>query len=104
MRVTEGINPLLRPRFLLVAPRAAERRVKATGGQSIQQRLGLQQTAALLRTQRKRVRALQQRFAVLLNDQFRADFLRVRVAKLDHLREFVAGIDVQQWEGYLARI
>ena len=42
------------------------------------------------------------RFFVPVNDQLRADFFRVRVAKLDHLWEFVAGVDMQQRKRNLA--
>ena len=39
------------------------------------------------------------RFAVLVDDQLGADLFRIGVAKLDHLGEFVAGVNVQQRKG-----
>ena len=95
-RIAEGIDALLGARFFLVAPRAAKRRRKIALGQRIQQRFRLQQAAAFLRAQHERIRARVQRFLILVHDQFRADLPRVAVAKLDHLRKFVAGVDVQQ--------
>ncbi len=65
-------------------------------GQRVEQRFRLQQPAAFLRAERERIRALVQRFLILVHDQFRADFARVGIAKLDHLRKLVAGVDVQQ--------
>src|SRR5579862_5778606 len=47
-RIAEGVDALLGPRFLLVAARAAERRIEAALSQSVQERFGLEQAAALL--------------------------------------------------------
>ncbi len=38
-----------------------------------------------------------------MDDKFRANLPRVRVTKLDHLWEFVAGVDMQQGKRNLAR-
>src|SRR5882762_7929655 len=38
-----------------------------------------------------------------MDDQLRPNLPRIRVAKLDHLREFVASVDMQQRKGDLAR-
>ena len=75
LRIAERIDAFLGPRFLFVAARAAECRIESAGVQRIQQRLGLQQAAALLRAERERIRAVLQRFAVLMNDQLRANLV-----------------------------
>src|SRR5437867_4367504 len=36
-----------------------------------------------------------ERLLILVNDELRADLPRIRVAELDHLREFVTGVHVQ---------
>ena len=47
--------------------------------------------------------ALVQRFLILVDDQFDADFARVAVAKLDHLGKFVTGVNVHQRKRDFAR-
>jgi hypothetical protein len=48
-----------------------------------------------LRAQPEWIRAIVNRLLVGIDDQLRADLLRVPVAEFDHLAEFVGGVDVQ---------
>ena len=104
LRIAKRVNALLGARLFLVAPRSAKCRVESTRRKRVQQRFRLEQPAASLRAEDKRIRALLQCFAVLMHDQFGADFARVRIAKLDHFRKFVAGVDVQQRKRDFPRI
>ena len=56
--VAEREDALLGARALLVAPRAAERRVEVARLERVEQRLGLQQAAAALRADQERLRAV----------------------------------------------
>ena len=56
--VAQREDALLGARAFLVAPRAAERRVEVAGLERVEQRLGLQQPAAALRADEKRLRAV----------------------------------------------
>src|SRR5256885_12394721 len=49
-------------------------------------------SAAFLGPECKRICSLLKRLAVLVDDQLGADFFRIRIAKFDHLGEFVAGV------------
>ena len=104
LRVAEREDALLGARAFLVAPGAAERRVEVAGLERVEQRLGLEQPAAALRADEERLRAVGDRFLVGVDDQPRADFLRVPVAELDHLAELVGRVDVQQRERNRARV
>src|SRR5215469_18644623 len=75
---------------------------KSTGSQGIEQRPGFQQPAAFLRAEHKRARSRVKRHPVLMHDEFGTEFVGVAVAKFDHLRKFVAGVDVQQGKGKFA--
>jgi hypothetical protein len=66
--------------------------------------LVLSRPAAALRADQKRLRAVGDRFLVGVDDQPRADFARVPVAKLDHLAELVGRVDVEQRERNRARV
>ncbi len=94
--VAEGINPLLGPRALLVAPGAAKSRVEAVLVQSLLQRLGFHHVGVDPRAVGKRVDALAQAVFVDVDDQFQTQPLRLLVAKADHLPEFPGGIDMHQ--------
>ena len=71
--VAEGEDAFLGAGFLFVAPRAADGRVEAARAQPVQQGLGLQQSAAALRAQPERVRAVGDRLLVGIDDQLGAD-------------------------------
>src|SRR5207249_7064145 len=96
--ITERIDSLLGPRFLLIAPRPAKRRVETAFSQGIKQGLGLQQATTLLCAEGKRVCTALQRLFVAVHNQFGTNLFCVRVAKLDHLGKFVTRIDMQQRE------
>ena len=78
--VAQREDALLGARALLVAPRAAERRVEVAGLERVEQRLGLQQAAAALRADGERLRAVGDRLLVGVDDQPRAD-LRARTGR-----------------------
>ena len=102
--VAKRKDALLGARLLFIAPRAADGSVETalpqavTLAQPIQQRFGLQQSAAALRAQPERVRAVVDGLAIGVHNQLRADLGRVAIAKLDHLAKLVGGIDMQQRE------
>ncbi len=102
--VAQREDALLGARALLVAPRAAERRVEAAGLQRVEQRLGLERAAAALRADQKRLRPVGDRLGVGVHDQPRADLGGVPVAELDHLAELVGRVDVQQRKRDRARV
>ena len=104
LRVAQREDPLLRARPLLVAPRAAERRVVAAGLERVEQRLGLEQAAAARRAQDERLRAFGDRFLVGVHDQPHAHLFGVPVAEVDHLLELVGRVDVEQREGNRPRV
>ena len=101
--VAQREDAFLRARPLLVAPRAAERRVEVAGLERVEQRARLEQPAAALRAEHERLCALVDRPLVGVDDQPGADLGRVAVAELDHLAELVGGVDVQQRERNRAR-
>ncbi len=94
--VAEAEHALLGPGLLLVAPAAAEDRVEPVGLDRVEQRNGLQRVACA-------VGALSQPTVVDVvlhpgHDQPDAQALDGGVAVLEHLREVVTGVDVQQGE------
>src|SRR5207245_635430 len=93
--IAQREDPLLRPRPFFVATGAAERGVEVAGFEAVEQRLRLQQPAAALRADEKRLRAVGDRFLIGVNDEAGADLARVPVAKLDHLAELVRRVDVK---------
>ena len=102
--VAQREDALLGARPFLVAPGAAERRVEVARFERVEQRPRLEQAAAALRADRERLRAGCDRVGVRVDDQPRADFLRVAVAELDHLPELVRRVDVQERERNRPRI
>src|SRR2546429_1193157 len=104
LRIAKRINALLGAGFFFITPRAAESGVEPSGRKRIEQSFRFQQAAASLRAERKRIGAARERLAVLMHDELRADFTRVGIAKLDHFREFVTGVDVQQRKGNFPRV
>src|SRR6185436_4847079 len=56
LRVAQREDALLRARPFFVAPRAAERGVEVARFEAVEQRLGLEQAAAALRADQKRLR------------------------------------------------
>ena len=102
-RITEAVHPLLGATLLLVAARTPESGVETTLGQAIQQGTRLQGTAAVLRAHAPGAHAASNGVLVAVDDEFRADLARIRIPKLDHLRELVAGVHVQERKRNLAR-
>ncbi len=98
LRVAQGEDPFLGTRSLLVAPSAAEGGVEIARLQSVEKRLGLQESAAALRPHQERLRAVGNRLFVGVNDQSCADLGRVPVPELDHLAELVGRVDVKERE------
>src|ERR1700704_5306508 len=96
MRIAERVNPFLGAGFFLVAPGAAKCSIESAFRQGVEKGFGLQQSAALLGAKRIWVGAACDGLFVSVNDQFCADLLGVRVSECDHLREFIAGINVQK--------
>ena len=76
LRVAQREDALLGPRAFLVAAGAAEGRVEVAGLERVEQRLRLEQPAAPLRADQKRLRAVGDRFLVGVDDQRGADFRR----------------------------
>ena len=72
--VAQREDALLGARPFLVAPRAAERGIEVAGLERVEQRPRLQQAAAPLRADGKRLRAGRNRVGVRVDDQPRADF------------------------------
>jgi hypothetical protein len=83
-------------RALFVAAGAAERGVEPSRGQRVEQRLRLEEAAAPLRPERKRLRAVRNRLPVGVHDQPGPDCGGVPVAERDHLAELVRRVDVEQ--------
>ena len=73
LRVAQREDPLLGARSLLVAPSAAERGVEIARLERVEQRLGLEQSAAALRADQERLRAVGNRLLVGVDDQPGAD-------------------------------
>src|SRR5579862_9877585 len=100
--VAEAEDALFRPRTLLVAARAAHRRIEAVLGDRVEQRRRLE-----LVPRRARARLLDDAAAVdrllhACDDEPLAELGDTPVAKLEHLREVVAGVDVHDGERQLA--
>ena len=102
--VPERKEPFLGPRFLLLAPGAAQRGVEAPFPEPVEQGLGLQQAAAPLRAQVVGIGAFGDGFLVAVDDQVRLVFLGHALSKVVHLLELVPGIDVHEREGQFLRI
>ena len=96
--VANGEDALLGARLLLVPACAADGRVEVPGLQPVEERLGLQQSAAALRAYLERLRAVADRLLVRVHDQPRPDGRGHLVPELDHFAELVGGVDVQQRE------
>ncbi len=103
-RIAEAVHPLLCAALLFVAPRSAKRRVEPALCQRIQQAPRLQQTAAVLRSQRVRIRPRRNRLLIPVNDQLCPDLLCISITKGNHLGKLIARIHVQQRKWNLARI
>ncbi len=96
--VAEGHDALLRPCPLLVAARAAERRVEVVLGNRVQQRHRLQAVARGPRARLLDRAPAVDRLLHARHDQLLAQFRHAAVAELDHLGEVVAGVHVHQRE------
>ena len=94
--IAEGIDALLGARFLLVAPRAAERRVEAVRGQRLLQRLRLHHVGIERAAMRDRRDAVAHALLVGVHDEIDPEPLRLGVAEGDHLAELPGRVDMQQ--------
>src|SRR5260370_291859 len=94
----EGIIPLFCAGAFFVTPGAAKSSIKPAGAERIQQRCGFEQFAAALSSQTKGVSPIIESALVGVYDQSEAQFLRLGIAKLNHLLKLVAGVNVQQRE------
>jgi hypothetical protein len=93
--VAETEEPLLRPGFFLVAPRAADGAIELKLLNRSQQGGNLQFVAADFAGCGMGQSPGDGLFDGA-DDQFRAEFLRAPVAEFNQLRKFVAGFDVEQ--------
>ena len=90
-------HPLLGPRLLLVAPRAAEREVEAVLVERLLQPLGLPHVGVHRGAVVERVDAELDALGVLVHEQVDAQLGgHAAVAELVHLLELPRGVDVQQ--------
>ena len=96
--VSEGEEALLRARLLLVSPRAANGRVEIVGPEPGQQRLGLEEAAALLGAEVEGVRALRDRRLVPPDDELHAALPRDQIPERIHLLELVSRVYVHEGE------
>ena len=96
--VAQRDHALLRARPLLVAPRAAEAGVEAVRLDRVQQRRGLQPVARGARPALLDHAPAVDRLLHRGDEQLLAQLRDAAVAELEHLREVVAGVDVQQRE------
>ena len=103
-RIAEGIDALLGARFFFIAARAAKSRVVAARLQRVEQCARFEKSAALLRAELERVRAIRDCFAVGMHQQLRTDGSREAVAEFDHFTELKVRVDVQQRERHTARM
>ena len=97
-RVAEGEDPLLRPRLLLVPPRAPEQRVEVVLKHGVEQRDGLQPIARRSRPHLLDDSALIDRVLHRGDNQFDIKLCDTAVAKVNRLREVVARIDMHHRE------
>ncbi len=101
--VAEREDPLLRPRALLVAARAAERGVEAVRLDRVEERGRLKPVAGGARTGLLDDAAAVDRLLHRGDEQLDRELLDEAVAERDHLREVVPGVDVHQGERHVAR-
>ena len=100
----EGEHALLGARGLLVAPRAAERRIEAVLIERLPQRLRLHDVGVGGGRVVDRVDAGGDPLLVGVHDQVEAELAHGAIAEGDHVAELPGGIDVQQRERRLGRI
>jgi hypothetical protein len=101
-RVAERKHALLGPRLFLVAARAADAGVELELGDGVEQRHRLVRVAALRRILEHDTAACDRVFH-RAHDQALAQLRGASIAKRDHFREVVAGVDVQQRKRKAAR-
>src|ERR1700730_5909847 len=89
-------DPLFCPALLLVAPRAADDRIKTMPIERLLQRLGLHYRGMQHRTRRDRADPALKPFLIDMNDQLQPETRRCRVAKFDHLAELPGRVDMEQ--------
>jgi hypothetical protein len=95
-RIPKGVNAFLGARLFLIPAGSAEGCVKSAGRQRIEERPGLQQTAALLRSEAEGIGSLVDCLRIGVDDQPRTDLRAKPVPELDHFPELIGCIDVQQ--------
>src|SRR5262249_37082408 len=101
--VTEGEEPLLGARLLLVAPRPTDGGVEAIVAKTSKENLRFEEPATLLRAQNEWIRSRGDSRLVAPHEEVGADLLHVTVAKLVHLRELKARVHVHERKGNLPR-
>ena len=97
--IAEGVDALLGARLLLVAACAAEGGIEAIVTQTVEQGLGLEQTAAALGVERDGVGSSGDGALVAPHQQLGAHLAGHLVAEGNHFAEFEAGIHVQKRKG-----
>ncbi len=97
-RIAHADHALLRPRAIFVAARPSERDVEAVLGDGVEQRHRLQAIARRGRPDHIGDAPAIDRVLYLGDDQPLAELGDARVAKCDHLREVVPGVDVDERE------
>ena len=102
--VAERVHPLLGARLLLVAPRAAERRIETVAGERLLERLGLHDVGIERAAMGDGRDAVLHPLLVGVDDEIEPEPLHLAIAKFDHLAELPGGVDMQQREWRLARI
>ena len=95
---SNGKHAFLRPRLLLVATGAPERRIEAVLVERLNKGLSLHDVGVERRAVLKRVDALVQSLLVDMNEQIEAEPLGGFVAERDHVPKLPGRIDVEQRE------
>ncbi|MCY1437353.1 hypothetical protein D9M71_535110 [compost metagenome] len=103
LRGADREHPLLGARLLLVAARAAERRIEAVLVQRLLEALGLPDVGMQGRAVVEGVDPALDALGIDVHQQLQAQALGGLVAEGDHLAELPGGVHVQQGEGRLAR-
>ena len=105
LAVAEAEHALLRARLLLVAPRAAERRVETMLVERLAQRLRLHDVGVLARAVGDRVHAGREAFLIEVDQEVEPEFLRdILVAEPVHVAELPGRVDVEERERRLRRV
>ena len=99
--IAEGEDAFFGAGFFFFAACAAEGGVELVSAEGVEERLSFEHSDALLAINWMREFAGE---CVFVDDEFGADFFGDTVAEGVHFREFVAGVNMHEWEGELAWI